>query len=73
MHSYKSDWVGRAASFLAALVGALFPVISILILFFIKKTLRRIFALMGLTIAFALAVKLLTGVKTADVFSITAA
>lgn len=73
MRSYKSHWVGMVSSFLVAVVGALFPVISILILFFIKKTLKRIYVLMGLTIAFAFAVKVLTGMKTADVFALTAA
>jgi len=65
--------IGAVTSFLVAIVGALFPVVSILILYFIKRTVIRIYALMGLTIAFALAVKLLTNGKTADVFSITAA
>lgn len=59
-------------SFLVVVVGVLSPVISILILFFIKKTLKRIFVLMGLTVAFAFVSKWATNIKTSDLFSVTA-
>jgi len=62
-----------AASFIVALAGAILPVVSILALFFIKNTLKRIYTLMGLTVAFAIAVKALTSAKTTDIFAITAA
>ena len=60
-------------SFITALAAAIFPVISILALFFVKKTLKRIYTLIGLTVGFAIAVKLITRVKTRDLFAITAA
>jgi hypothetical protein len=65
--------MGMITSFLAALLASMIPVLSILILYFIKNTLRRIYTLMGFTVLFALVLKLLTSAKTMDVFAVTAA
>jgi len=62
-----------AASMVAAFLAAIIPVVSILALYFIKNTLKRIFALMGFTVAFALAFKLLFSARTVEVFAATAA
>ncbi len=69
----KVKWVGMVTAFLAALVGALIPILSILGLFHIKSTPKRIYTLIGLTVVFALAVKLLSGARTIDLFAVTAA
>jgi len=61
------------ATFIVALAAALFPAVSILALFFIKNTLKRIYAVMGLTGAFAITAKWLTGMKTRDLFGVIAA
>jgi len=70
---HNTRFLAMITSFLAALVAAIIPVVSILVLYFLKKTLRRIYALMGLTIVFAIAFKALTSAKTTDVFAVTAA
>jgi hypothetical protein len=65
--------LSMVTSALAAMVAAIIPVLSILGLFHIKKTERRIYALMGITIAFAIIFKAMTSAKTTDVFAVTAA
>jgi len=60
-------------SLLAAMVASSIPVLSILGLYHIKKTERRIYALMGITIGFAVIFKALTSARTMDVFAVTAA
>jgi len=51
---------------------SLFPVVSMLVLFFIGETLKRIYTLIGLTIAFALVLKI-AGAEAIEIFSVTAA
>lgn len=69
----KLRWVGMATAFLAALTGALIPIISILALYHIKGTPKRIYALIGFTVVFALVVKGVLRARTVDVFAMTAA
>jgi hypothetical protein len=57
----------------ATIAAATLPVIAILILYFIKDTLRRIYVLIGLTVAFAVATKVLTSAKSIEIFAATAA
>jgi len=66
------QFVTPIAAFAATLIAALYPVLSIWILYSIHHTLVRIYALIGLTILFAFALRL-TGAKTVDVFSVAAA
>ena len=73
LREYHLHSLSILTSFMVAVIGALFPVISILILYEIKSTLVRIYALIGLTIGFSVVVKCATRAKTSDVFSITAA
>jgi len=73
MHWFQlTRFTSITTSAIVAVVGTLSPVISILILFFIKNTLKRIFVLMGLTVAFAFGSKAVTDIKTSDLFSVTA-
>jgi hypothetical protein len=65
--------LGNASAVAIAVFAALCPILSILVLFFIRQTLNRIYALMGLTILFALTVKWGTSAKSMEVFAVTAA
>jgi hypothetical protein len=53
--------------------AASLPVVAVLILYFIKNTLKRIYVLIGLTVAFAISTKLLTSAKSIEIFAATAA
>lgn len=70
---YISKIAGDISAFFIAMLAALCPILSILVLFFIKHTLKRIYALMGLTVLFAIAIKCGTSARSMDVFAVTAA
>jgi hypothetical protein len=61
------------SSFIIAVLAALCPVISMVVLFEIKKTIDRLWTLIGLTLGFALAVKICTAAKSTEIFAVTAA
>ena len=61
------------SAFVATAMAAMLPVLSVLALYFIKSTLRRIYALIGFTVAFAAFTKLFTSANNLDVFAATAA
>jgi hypothetical protein len=65
--------VSKFSSFLIAVLAALVPVFSMVALYFIKRTIIRLWTLIGLTMAFALAVKFCTSAKSTDVFAVTVA
>jgi hypothetical protein len=70
---YEAKWFGAVGALLIAIFSALLPLISILILYFIKRTITKIYTLFGLTVVFALAVKWITRAKSMDIFAVTAA
>jgi len=57
----------------ATIASALLPIIAILVLYFVKSTLKRIYISIGLTAAFAVAMKLFTDAKKVELFAATAA
>jgi hypothetical protein len=66
-------WFARLSAFISTLCAGLFPVLSILALFHIESILKRIYALIGLTVGFALIARILTGAKSIEIFAATAA
>jgi VIT1/CCC1 family predicted Fe2+/Mn2+ transporter len=61
------------SKFAIAIAAALFPVFSMVALYFVKRTLIRLLILVGLTVGFALAVKATTTAKSTDIFAIAVA
>lgn len=55
------------------LAASLIPSIAVLVLYYIKSVEKRIFVLMGLTVAFATVTRLLTTAKKIEIFSATGA
>ena len=53
--------------------AAALPGVAVLILYFIKSVKKRIYVLIGLTVAFAIVTKCLTGAKKIEVFTATGA
>jgi hypothetical protein len=63
----------QISAFIATAMAALLPVLSILALYFIKSTLKRIYALIAFTVLFAVFTKVFTCASNLDVFAATAA
>ena len=71
---YYSDRVIKAAvNILGTLLAALVPALTSLALFFINSQLSRMGAIIGFTFLFATVLMLITSVKRAECFAITAA
>jgi hypothetical protein len=64
---------GVISAFIIAVLAAMFPVLSMLGLYFIKGTLKKMFTLLGLTVVFAFMVKSLTAAKSSEIFAAAAA
>ena len=69
---YPNEIIFEIGAFAAAVIATLFPVLSILVLYFIPDTLKRIYALLGLTVAFAALVRLVGSARSLEVFTVTA-
>lgn len=72
IHSWAIT-AGRISAFFISLLAALFPVASMIGLYFIADPLSRMLAITGLTVAFALALKFSTSATSSEIFAVTAA
>jgi hypothetical protein len=66
-------FISNFSSYAIAIAAALIPVFSMVALYFVKRTLIRLLILIGLTVGFALAVKVTTAAKSTDIFAIAVA
>ncbi len=73
IYHYRNSKLTRIARALATVVASIMPVIAILILFFIKSILKRIYVMIGFTFVFGAAISYLTPAKLVEVFAATAA
>jgi hypothetical protein len=64
---------GEISAFIISLMAALFPVASMIGLFFITDALHRMYALTGMTVAFALVLRFCTSASSSEIFAVTAA
>lgn len=70
---YDSRTLFNVVHILATTLAAIFPAITILLLHFVKNTLKRIYITMGLTTLFAFALVVFTKAKRIEIFAATAA
>ncbi|KAF2177467.1 hypothetical protein K469DRAFT_807666 [Zopfia rhizophila CBS 207.26] len=70
---YSESRIAQVSAFVGTITAATLPSVAVLLLYFIKNTVTRLYVLIGLTAAFAIAVKYLASGKTNQVFGATAA
>jgi len=63
----------RLSAFVITIVAALVPVLTMVALYFIRRTINRLWSLAGFTVFFSLALKLFTTAKSSEVFAVVAA
>jgi hypothetical protein len=73
IHSTYESRLKRASGFIVMAAAAALPGVAVLILYLIKSIAKRIYVLIGLTVAFAIVAKCLTSAKKIEILTATGA
>ena len=73
MTDYSDRTIARLSSLIVTVISSVFPIVGVIILYFVKDLLARIGIIAGLTAAFSLVLALVTSAKKSEIFAATAA
>ena len=73
MTSYEDRVITRLASLVATVISSVFPIVGVIILYFVTDLLAKIGIIAGLTAAFSLCLGLVTDARRGEIFAATAA
>ena len=73
MTEYKEETITQVASLVATVISSVFPIVGVIILYFVKDLLARIGIIAGLTALFSLCLALVTDARRGEIFAATAA
>jgi hypothetical protein len=73
MTDYSDQMIARLASLVVTVISSVFPIVGVIILYFVKDLLARIGIIAGLTALFSLCLALVTDARRGEIFAATAA
>ena len=73
MTNYEDRVITRLASLVATVISSVFPIVGVIILYFVTDLLAKIGIIAGLTALFSLSLALVTDARRGEIFAATAA
>ena len=73
MADYSDRTIARFSSLLATVISSVFPIVGVIVLYFVKDLLARIGIIAGFTAMFSLVLALVTNARKPEIFGATAA
>ena len=70
---YSDSKMAKISTFIASVMSSILPVIAILVLYFVQRTVVRLYVTIGLTTLFASSLAIFTSARHHEIFAATAA
>ena len=71
--AYSSKWLNGFGTFIATILSSMLPLLAVLVLYFVKETLQRIYVMLAFTLTFASSLAIFTSARRIEIFASTAA